>query len=91
MIGFEKDTVYYRADIRYRSGVETSAYLGEDNPDIKKVVMELKNFIEDSDAKSFDITRHEAKKGDGLAHIAGVEIRLVRKNNKIYVDGGQNG
>ena len=91
MAGFEKDTVYYRGDIIYKCGVSTSSYLGEDAIDPEKLAIDLRTFVEDSDAKSLDIVRHEAKKGDGLAHVAGVEIRLVRKNNKIYVDGGKNG
>lgn len=90
MAGFEKDIVYYRGDIIYKCGVDTSSYLGEDAIDPEKLAIDLRAFVEDSDAKSFDINKYVAKKGDALAHVEGVVIRLVRKNNKIYVDGGKN-
>lgn len=86
MSGFEKDTVYYRANIIYRCGVDMSGYLGEDNIDAEKLAVELKCFVESDDAKSFDITRHIAKKGDGLAHIDKVMIRLAKKNGRILLD-----
>ena len=86
MSGFEKDTVYYRANIFYECGVDTSGYLGEDNIDAEKLARELKLFVESDDAKSFDITKHAAKKGDGLAHIEKVMIRLAKKNGRILLD-----
>lgn len=90
MSGFEKDTVYYRANIFYECGVDTSGYLGEDNIDAEKLAVELKCFVESDDAKTFDITKHAAKKGDGLAHIDKVMIRLAKKNGRIYVEGESN-
>lgn len=91
MSGFKKDTVYYRGNIVFGCGVDTSSYLGEDNIDAEKLALDLKFFVEDEDAKTFDITRHVAKKGDGLAHVDKVMIRLAKKNGKICVEGGQNG
>ena len=90
MSGFEKDTVYYRGNIVFRCGVDTSSYLGEDNIDAEKLALDLKIFVEDDDAKSFDITKHAAKKGDGIAHIDKVIIRLAKKNGRIYVEGESN-
>ena len=90
MSGFEKDTVYYRANIVFGCGVDTSGYLGEDNIDAEKLAVELKCFVESDDAKSFDITRHAAKKGDGFAHIDKVMIRLAKKKGRIYVEGDSN-
>ena len=58
---FEKDVIYYRADIVYSCGVETSAYLGEYNGaddnalNMDKIALEIKNFIKDADAKSLEI------------------------------------
>jgi len=87
MSGFEKDTVYYRANIVFGCGVDTSGYLGEDNIDAEKLAVELKCFVESDDAKTFDITKHAAKKGDGLAHIDKVIIRLEKKNGRIFLNG----
>ena len=81
---FEKDTVYYRADIIYSCGVDTSAYLGtqggagDDAIDIEKIAREINLFVKDEDAKSLAIVKHEARAGDGLAHVAGVLLRLER-------------
>lgn len=86
MSGFEKDTVYYRGNIVFNCGVDTSSYLGEDNIDAEKLALDLKFFVEDEDAKTFDITRHVAKKGDGLAHVDKVMIKLSKKNGRVFVD-----
>lgn len=86
MSGFEKDCVYYRANINYRSGVETSGYLGDNNIDADKLAVELKMFVESIDSRTFDITKHVAKKGDSLAHVDSVVIKLYKRNNRIYVD-----
>ena len=81
---FEKDCIYYRANIVYSGGVDTSAYLGEYNGtndnalSMDKIALEIKNFIKDPDAKSLEIVKHEAQAGDGLAHEAGVVLRLAR-------------
>ena len=81
---FEKDTVYYRANIVYSCGIDTSAYLGEYNGaddnalNMNKIALEIKNFIKDPDAKSLEIVKHEARAGDALAHEAGVILRLAR-------------
>ena len=81
---FEKDVVYYRANIIYSCGVDTSAYLGEYNGadddalSMDKIALEIKNFIKDPDTKSIEIVKHEAQAGDRLAHEAGVILRLAR-------------
>ena len=81
---FEKDVIYYRANIVYSCGVDTSAYLGDYNGaddnalNMDKIALEIKNFIKDPDAKSIEIVKHEAQAGDGLAHEAGVVLRLAR-------------
>ena len=81
---FEKDTIYFRADIIYSCGVDTSAYLGtqggagDDAVSIDKIVSEINLFIKDPDAKRFEIVKHEARAGDALAHVAGVLLRLER-------------
>ena len=81
---FKKDVIYYRADIVYSCGVDTSAYLGEYNGvddnalNMEKIALEIINFIKDPDAKSLEIVKHEAQAGDRLAHTAGVVLRLVR-------------
>lgn len=81
---FEKDTVYYRADIIYSCGVDTSAYLGtqggagDDAVSIDKIVKEINLLMKDADAKSIEIVKHEARAGDALAHVAGVLLRLER-------------
>ena len=81
---FEKDVVYYRANIVYLGGVSTSGYLGEYNGagdnalNMDKIALEIQNFIKDPDAKSIEIVKHEAQAGDGLAHEAGVILRLAR-------------
>ena len=83
-MGFEKDCIYYRANIIFKCGVETNGYLGECNVaddnalSMNKIALEIKNFITDPDAKSIEIVKHEAKAGDKLAHEAGVILRLVR-------------
>lgn len=80
---FEKDTTYYRADTDF-GGCSTSGYLGE-NIEPKKLAQEIADFIKDSDAKNFEIVKHEARAGDKLAHAAGVVLHLARKNGKIIV------
>lgn len=81
---FEKDVIYYRANIVYSGGIDTSAYLGEYNGvddnalNMNKIALEIKNFIKDADAKSIEIVKYEAQAGDGLAHESGVILRLAR-------------
>lgn len=84
MAGYEKDTIYYRVDIDY-GYCNTSGYLGENCPDGARLLREIKDFLQDEDAKTIEIVRHEAKAGDHLAHVAGIELKLIRKDGHIMI------
>lgn len=78
---FEKDCVYYRGDVVYNCGVDISAYLGDNNVFPDKLALSIFNFINDKDAKTLEIVKHEAKAGDDLAHVSGIVLKLERKPN----------
>ena len=82
-MAFEKDTIYYRADTIFSCGVETSGYLGDNNIDPQALAREIENFVSDADAKTFEIFRYVAKRGDNYAEKTDKILSLQKNNDKI--------
>ena len=91
-MSFEKDTIYYRADAKFEHGIETSGFLGchggtdDVAIDMKKIALEIRNFINDESGKTLEIVKHVAKAGDDYAHVDGIVLRLERIDGKIIAE-----